>query len=418
MTGSQEVRGSIPLSSTNSNTSASTMSAVENGATPPRAPAFSERTLEEFLASHWQQRPLLVRQAFPGFHAPVTREQLVHAACRPDVSSRRITMPHGEAGWALHNGPFQPADLDDDGEVAWSLLVQEANRLFPEVAELLERFRFVPNWRVDDVMVSYAPDGGGIGPHIDRHDVFLLQASGRRRWRIGDAPLREERRQEGAGIPVLETFSPTHDWILDPGDMLYLPPRIAHEGTAVGESITCSIGFRTPDPRQLIAGFPPRLPPAVFDRLRYTDPGLVSRVAVGEIPGAARRQLRERCADLFRHETLFDRWVGCQVTRPRRELPAGEPMSGSELLEFLRAGGRLMRSAPSHFAWYADPGQPVWLFVGGEEYPLDEGDSELAERLCGRRRLDAGTLDGPAQSEAGQLLLRDLIGRGFLLKVP
>ena len=378
----------------------------ELGGLPPQA----------FLEEYWQKQPLLVRGAVPDITAPLSTDALFALACKPNVISRLVAAPRDDANWSVRRGPFDPRDFEALPAHGWTLLIQEADRHVEACAALLERFRFVPNWRVDDVMVSYATDGGGVGPHIDRYDVFLIQAQGQRRWRIADEPLADERLVPGVELPVLAEFKHDREWVLEPGDLLYLPPRIAHEGVAVGECVTCSVGFRVPDPRELCAGFLRQLAPRVFDEIRYSDPDLGLPEHLGEIPASARRQLREAARQLYAGED-FDRWVGRFVTQPLRGAgPIAGATSGTvaRLRERLEGGEILRRSAPSHFAWYRDGEGTVQLFVGGECYPLGKGHKKEAELLCGREILDEVALRPLLGQQGFAEILTDLILRGFL----
>ena len=223
--------------------------------TPSSAPALSVLThlgkmpVRAFLARHWQRTPLLVRQALPGFESPFAPSTLLELATRDEIESRLIERSGGR--WRLRHGPFQRTRVPSRKRSGWTLLVQGVDLHLKAATDLLARFRFLPDARLDDLMVSYASDGGGVGPHVDSYDVFLLQALGQRRWRI-------ERRPDPAcvpGLPIqqLARFRPQQEWVVEPGDLLYLPPGVAHEGVAVGECITCSIGFRTPSWADLAA---------------------------------------------------------------------------------------------------------------------------------------------------------------------
>jgi len=375
-------------------------------------------SVREFLSRHWQKRPLLVRGAVRDWRLPVTLPELIALAHEPDVASRLITLPGEDRDWSVQRGPFAAGELELLPETGWTLLVQEIDRRIDGFAELLDRFRFIPNWRIDDVMVSYAPDGAGVGPHIDRYDVFLIQASGRRRWRIASSPIKEERLRRDVELPVLAEFEPDQEWVLEAGDMLYLPPRVAHEGVAIDHSITCSVGFHGPDPRELCSGFLRQLPPAFFDRIRYSDPDLTSPENIGEIPLGAREQLRASAQRLFSETAEFDRWLGRFVTSPRRnDRPGARARAHSlhELQALLDAGGELKRSAPPHFAWHREADGTVQLFVGGESYDLGQGKWQTAELLCGRERLDQGALRPLLGREPFGGILIDLVLRGFLV---
>ncbi|WP_321908890.1 MULTISPECIES: cupin domain-containing protein [unclassified Paraburkholderia] len=214
-------------------------------------PLLGGLTPAQFMRKYWQKKPLLIRQAIPGIEAPLSRDELFALADSDDVESRLIT--HFRRRWALEHGPFSPDELPTPKTRQWSLLVQGADLHDDRARALLERFRFAPDARLDDLMISYASDGGGVGPHFDSYDVFLLQVHGKRRWRIG--AQRDLSLQEGLPLKILANFEPEEEWLLEPGDMLYLPPHIAHDGVAEGECMTCSIGFRSPSTSELTSQF-------------------------------------------------------------------------------------------------------------------------------------------------------------------
>ena len=208
-----------------------------------------DTSVAAFMRSRWQRRPALIRNALRGFVSPVSAAELFDLAARADVESRLVTAFGGR--WRLRHGPFARRALPAPTRRHWTLLVQGVDLYLPRVAALRERFRFISDARLDDVMVSYASDGGGVGPHVDSYDVFLLQAQGRRRWRISQQ--RDLDLVPGLPLKVLADFRATHEWTLEPGDLLYLPPGVAHEGTAVTDGcITCSVGFRAPMVRELV----------------------------------------------------------------------------------------------------------------------------------------------------------------------
>ncbi|MCO4878703.1 cupin domain-containing protein [Paraburkholderia caribensis] len=208
-------------------------------------------TPSQFMRRYWQKKPLLIRQAIPDIAAPLTRDELFELADQDEVESRLIT--YFRKKWQLEHGPFAADELPSVKQRAWTLLVQGVDLHNDRARALLDRFRFVPDARLDDLMISYATDGGGVGPHFDSYDVFLLQVHGKRRWRIG--AQRDLSLQPGLPLKVLQRFEPEEEWVLEPGDMLYLPPHIAHDGVAEGECMTCSIGFRAPSTAELAAQF-------------------------------------------------------------------------------------------------------------------------------------------------------------------
>ena len=199
-----------------------------------------------FMRRHWQKRPLLVRAALPGVRPPLSRASLFALAAEEAVESRLVAHAGGDAasGWSLRRGPIPRRALPPVGRRGWTLLVQGLDLHVPAARELLSAFRFVPEARLDDLMLSWASDGGGVGPHVDSYDVFLLQVQGRRRWRVG--PVGDRTPRPGLPLRILARFEPTEEWLLEPGDMLYLPPGWGHDGTAEGECMTASIGFRAP----------------------------------------------------------------------------------------------------------------------------------------------------------------------------
>ncbi|SDK60726.1 50S ribosomal protein L16 3-hydroxylase [Methylophilus rhizosphaerae] len=221
-------------------------------------PLLNGLTPQQFMAEYWQKKPLLIRGAMPGFTGLLDPDELAGLACETEVPARLIQFDPGRAqqgaGWQVSQGPFDEEDFAVLPARHWTLLVQGVNHILPEAQALLAQFNFIPNARLDDVMVSYAPAGGGVGPHVDSYDVFLLQGAGKRRWRISqqadlrlipDAPLR-----------ILSHFASEQEWVLEPGDMLYLPPQVAHWGIAEDDDcMTYSIGFRAPAARELAIEF-------------------------------------------------------------------------------------------------------------------------------------------------------------------
>jgi 50S ribosomal protein L16 3-hydroxylase len=214
-------------------------------------PLLGGLTPNQFMRRYWQKKPLLIRQAIPGIVPPLSRDELFALADSDDVESRLITCFRRR--WALEHGPFAEDELPSATQRHWTLLVQGVDLHDDRARALLDQFRFAPDARLDDLMISYASDGGGVGPHFDSYDVFLLQVHGKRRWRIG--AQRDLTLQEGLPLKVLANFVPEEEWVLEPGDMLYLPPHIAHDGIAVGECMTCSIGFRSPSTAELTSQF-------------------------------------------------------------------------------------------------------------------------------------------------------------------
>src|SRR5690242_3041955 len=234
------------------------------------------------MRRHWQREPLLVRAAFARFADPLSPAQVLALARSRDAAARLVER-RGRA-WKVEHGPFTRARLARLGPRGWTVLVQDANHFSPRADALLGRFDFIPHARIDDVMVSYAVPGGGVGPHVDSYDVFLLQGHGRRRWRI--SRQRDLSLVEGLDLKILARFRPQQEWVLEPGDVLYLPPGIAHEGVALDECLTWSIGFRAPTDAELVEGFLDFLRDRLQPAGHYRDPGARPARHPGAIPGA------------------------------------------------------------------------------------------------------------------------------------
>jgi len=225
-----------------------------------------------FLRRHWQKRPLLVRGAFPKLRDPITPARLLALSLEPDVDSRLVLTRRGGKPFEVFDGPQDPSRLRRLPAANWTLLVEDVDRRVRGVRALQSAFDFIPRWRFDDVMVSFATPGGGVGPHIDSYDVFLIQGRGRRRWSIDSRAVPAYR--TGLDLKVLRRFEPEKSWVLEPGDMLYVPPGLAHSGVAVEDALTYSIGFRAPTHRALVAAFAERLLASIPDDRLYGDPDL------------------------------------------------------------------------------------------------------------------------------------------------
>ncbi len=239
-----------------------------------------------FLRDYWQRRPLLIENPWKCWTNPLDGDELAGLACEEAVESRLIEQSRDD--WRAECGPFPEDRFRQTGKAPWTLLVQAVDHHVSEVAALIDPFRFVPNWRIDDVMVSYASDGGGVGPHFDHYDVFLIQGLGRRRWQVGAICDAATELLPHDHLRLVASFEPSQEWLLEPGDILYVPPRLAHNGVAVGDDcMTYSIGFRAPSRAELIAGWCDDLIAGLEDDDRYTDPGLAAQTNPGEISAEA-----------------------------------------------------------------------------------------------------------------------------------
>ncbi|ADX45271.1 Cupin, JmjC-type [Paracidovorax avenae ATCC 19860] len=339
-------------------------------------------TPAQFMRRHWQKKPLLVRQAVASFVPPVGRQELFALAAQETVESRLVQQKKG--AWSLRHGPFARRALPPLATPDWTLLVQGVDLHDDAVHALLQQFRFVPQARLDDLMISYATDGGGVGPHFDSYDVFLLQAHGRRRWRIG----RQKDLALKAGIPlkILENFEPEQEFVLEPGDMLYLPPRWAHDGIAEGECMTYSIGFRSPSRTGLAQDLLTRLsdgpdeegalPPHL-----YRDPAQDAADRPGEIPAALLDFARDALARALAEPLAVERALGESLTEPKPNVwfEPGDPEADVAQGVRLDRRTRMMYDARH-------------VFINGESYLAGGRDATLMRRLADQRELAARDL--------------------------
>ncbi|MFM7800761.1 MAG: cupin domain-containing protein, partial [Limnohabitans sp.] len=270
-----------------------------------------------FMRDYWQKKPLLIRQTIPKMHPLMTRQALFTLAAQPEVESRLVVGDGINQPWQLRTGPFKRSQLPPIKQPNWTLLVQGADLHNDALAHLREGFRFIADARLDDVMISYASDGGGVGPHFDRYDVFLLQAHGQRRWRIGAQKNLQLRND--VPLKILQRFKPTQTFLLEPGDMLYLPPHYAHEGVAVGECMTYSIGFKAETDQALGAVLMSRL--ADFEpsgrAIAYSDPQQLPTRQPARIPAALQAFARNCIAQIIKQNASIHCALGEWLSEPK-----------------------------------------------------------------------------------------------------
>jgi 50S ribosomal protein L16 3-hydroxylase len=373
----------------------------------------------QFLAQHWQKSPLLVRRALPGFVSPISPDELAGLACEADVESRLILERDGPTPWTLEHGPFEEQRFGTLPETHWTLLVQECNKYLPELAGLLEHFRFIPNWRVDDVMVSYAPYHGSVGPHLDQYDVFLIQGLGRRRWQISSKPVHPNNFLPDLELRIMRDFSASDEWILEPGDMLYLPPGVAHHGVALEDCITLSVGFRAPSHSELISGFLDGFINNIAGgsgERHYTDPELILQNHPGEISPDARAKIHALLHDAVADKTAIDHWFGRFVTEAKSGQPAllpERPLDAEAFLQHLTTAGGLERSEWTRFA-FINHSHSTTLFIDGEAIELDAELRFAAPLLCDHRHYSHAELQSALQQSAFASLLTKLYNYGYV----
>ncbi len=337
------------------------------------------------MRRHWQKRPLLVRNAWPGGAPPLDRAALFALAAADGVESRLVT--RFDDRWRLRQGPFGPRQLPPLKRPDWTLLVQGLDLHDDAAHAMLSAFRFMPDARLDDLMVSWASDGGGVGPHVDSYDVFLLQLHGRRRWRIG--PVADRRWVDGLPLRILANFEATDEWLLEPGDMLYLPPDWGHDGIAEGPCMTASIGFRAAGAdvlaqellQQLADDLEPQDAADPRRQRRYRDPGQPATTCPGRLPDALRGFAGRALQRALRDPLAIDRALGCLLTepKPRACFDVGQPLIEKQGLRLDR------RTRMAYDARH--------VFINGEAFSATGRDAKLMQMLADQRRLDASAVE-------------------------
>jgi 50S ribosomal protein L16 3-hydroxylase len=345
-----------------------------------------------FLAEYWQRRPLLLRGALPGFRCPLPAEELAGLACEPHVESRLVLERGTQGPWELRHGPFDEQGLAALPEDHWTLLVQDVDKHVPEVAALLDAFAFIPDWRLDDVMISYAADQGSVGPHVDEYDVFLIQAEGTRRWRIDAAPDPDLTCLPGLDLRILERFTATDDWLLNPGDCLYLPPGVPHWGIAEGECMTWSVGLRAPAWRDLAADWCEHQGARALPIGRYRDPGLRPQTHRGEICPEVFAQVRSTLEQALTgaESDAFRTWLGALLTEPKEHLrldPAEPPLTPAEFRNLWEARDLLLRHGWSRLLFCRGERDSDLLFANGKVHRLPKAEGPLLAFITDRRDL-------------------------------
>ncbi|WP_240922281.1 cupin domain-containing protein [Oleiagrimonas sp. C23AA] len=368
-------------------------------------------TPQAFLRDYWQKQPLLIRGAFANFEAPLSPDDLGGLSLEESALSRLIVHDPEADTWQVRSGPFDEATFEQLPEDHWTLLVQDVDKWDADVAQMLADFRFLPGWRVDDIMISYAEDGGGVGAHVDQYDVFLLQGLGQRRWAIDASPNPPLECRDDVELKLLRQFNATHSWTLDTGDMLYLPPGVPHDGVGIGQGMTFSVGMRAPARAELLLDASEYLAEHMDEADRYTDPDLAPAERAGEIDAAALDRVARSLgpmAEAMGRERMAD-WFGRFITRYRSAqfaAPPPQPISIESLSTALDQGAALLRHPWSRLAW-CQTESGATLFAGGHAMACPP---ELAQALCGDTPLQAAIAPGRRERE----VLTALVNEGHL----
>lgn len=367
-------------------------------------------THAEFLKEYWQKKPLLIKGGFADFEDPIEPEELAGLAMEDDIESRLIT--NHDDKWESYHGPFEDFSLLT--ETNSTLLVQAVDHWHPIAAELLEPFRFIPNWRIDDLMISYSTPGGGVGPHLDQYDVFIIQGEGKRHWRVGmpDANLKEF--AQNKSLLQVEQFNAIIDEVLEPGDILYIPPGCPHEGYAVENALNYSVGFRAPDTKDFLSNFADYLIDNELGKTRYSDKTLTLRESSGELKNDEVEQIQNLMLDAIQDKDVIKRWLGNYLSQPKHDmdlLPLGETISSDELANYLSS--QVINRAGGVRTFYQNLEECLLLSVNNESFQLPFNTLSAVKLLTDKTSFDADEIISSLECLEFAEMLTKLINEGF-----
>lgn len=366
--------------------------------------------IDDFLAHYWQRKPLLIRQALADFELPLSPEELAGLACETGVHARLVQEAGGETPWQLRYGPFSENDFLSLPESHYSLLVSDCEKWMPELNELVDQFHFIPSWRIDDLMISYAPDQGSVGPHLDEYDVFLLQASGKRRWFYTDERLDSPALIPDIDLAILAEVNFDQEVLLEPGDILYLPPGIAHHGVAEGPCMTCSIGFRAPSQAEIMESVLQEADRLGLSSTRYTDGALTQARSAAEITNGEINRFQEFTRALLDQPQSF--WVNSVGKLLSDSSVAATP---GVVADFTT---EWIQHPESRHLFYFEK-ELIHFFSNGQVFSLPNSSAtcQAIEQLCLKRSFNAEELQCWSEIDGLKSIIIRLMENGSLLPI-
>lgn len=380
---------------------------------PQRNPGFDTVA---FLESNWQQKPTLIKNFCGEFDEPLDAQELAGLALEAGIESRLVATG-GADNYSLRHSPFQEQDFLDLPATDWTLLVQAVDLWVPAVAELKSLFSFLPAWRIDDVMVSHAVPGGGVGPHFDQYDVFLLQGAGKRTWKLGGKCSEESLQVLDSGLKLLKEFKPEQEVTVEYGDVLYIPPGYGHWGIAVEPGLCYSIGFRAPSQGELLEALSDLAIEQQTSFDRYCDEQAQPPRHSSEIDATQLEPLWHRLKEELNQQQHFYRAFGCLVTTPRYAdlfIPPNPPLAPANLASLLQGDSPLLRHSASRFAWLQPEGGRLLVFVDGEAHEQPQTNIEAVIALCDASIEPVSSISA-VDAGAWQQLLLALVNQGSLI---
>lgn len=335
---------------------------------------------QEFLNQYWQKKPLLIKQGFTDFQDPIEAEELAGLAMEESIESRIVTNHNND--WQAYQGPFE--DFEKLTEQHATLLVQAVDHWHSDAAQLLQPFRFIPNWRIDDLMISYSTPKGGVGPHLDQYDVFIIQGEGKRHWRVGLPDPTLKQFAQNKKLLQVEQFEAVIDCILEPGDILYIPPGCPHEGYAIENALNYSVGFRAPNQQDLFSSFADHVIDTDSGQKRYTDHTLALRDSKGELLQSETDKVKTLMQALLNNDELFKHWLGNTLSQAKHEMdlaPLEEPITCEQMSDFIANNAEKFERLGGVRAIYQQLEDTLLLSINGENYPLPLCDLNAVKLL-------------------------------------
>lgn len=369
-------------------------------------------TQEQFLAEYWQKKPLLIKQGFKDFADPIEPEELAGLAMEESIESRIVTNHSDD--WQAYHGPFEDFSLLTEKHS--TLLVQAVDHWHSDAAQLLEPFRFIPNWRIDDLMISYSTPGGGVGPHLDQYDVFIIQGEGKRHWRVGlpDANLKQF--AQNKSLLQVEQFPAVIDYVLEPGDILYIPPGCPHEGYAVENALNYSVGFRAPNQRDLLSQFADHLIDTELGNQRYGDAELKLRSSKGELNQTEAEKVKQLMIAAINDDAVFKTWLGNSMSQPKHDMdlaPLEEPYTLDDVNDLLNDEDVVFERLGGTRAIYQVIDDKILLSINGVNYMHDLTDLELITKLTDQTWLTAADINSSKNNHIFLKTFTTLLNEGI-----
>lgn len=374
---------------------------------------FGSLSIDDFLQQHWQQKPLLVSQAIDVDSFDIDPGELA-GLCLDTEAPSRIVIEHGETPWQMKVGPFEEQDFTLLPKTHWSLLINDIETYLPELRNCIKPFQFLPDWRIDDLMISYAADKGSVGPHVDEYDVFLIQLQGTRRWAINEDTNYDASLLTGTDLKILQNFQTTQQWDLQPGDMLYLPPGVPHHGVAIGECMTLSVGFRAPSSGELVQSWLDDIGDSKDFKIRFKDAKRQVQSEAGKITQDDLTQLKAVLMQGIKDNShTLDQWLGKYLTEGKRPDPALLEAFSQTPAEFTPEAD-YQRFPGTRLAYTLSDNQ-LSLFVGGIQFTLDPVHLHAVQYLCREQEYFAPALATLSSDPAIRELLNTLINNNKIV---